>query len=111
MKVSSQWQAGQRRRCGRRAFRLGRVGVPAAAFNSLKGWNNKAQGNALGTNRVNALSPERAKQPSIPNIALIEGYLMTSKQRPQLVLKSHLPVVFFLVGDIAFHAFRIGIAH
>jgi hypothetical protein len=38
------------------------MGVTGGPLFSLKGWNKKAQGNALGTKKQPPWSPERAQQ-------------------------------------------------
>ena len=45
-----------------------RLGVTGRPLFSLKGWNNKAQGSALGWSTTRTPSPERAKQLPGPHI-------------------------------------------
>jgi len=44
---------------------------------------------------------------SIPHIFFIPFDFVFAEQRPQLVLKIHLPVVFLLSGNVLLHLFQI----
>jgi hypothetical protein len=48
---------------------------------------------------------------SIPNIFLIPFDLVFAQHRAQLVLKSNLPMMLLLSGDVFLHLFKVGLAH
>src|SRR5258707_1637784 len=48
---------------------------------------------------------------SIPNVTLIPFNLMLTEKRTQFVLKTHLPLMLLLLGDVLFYLLKVGLDH